>query len=215
MTGIQSELCSLETDVLCEFAKQLIKRDWLRTFSMFKRKARKIVKCWFKSWRYQPRWSLTGFVMRYLEMGEQQAEHIRIPTFPHIVTALLWGKPMKYGINPESRYWLSVCKWEASKEGALRRLWIWENIFFGCTQNTPKKWKKQGRNLPTEVWIPCSVSIFGNIFFGATRQQVAPKKISGLKTQKPQRFLGFFMPIFKVEFKRYHFPKSTFGEDLN
>ena len=46
-------------------------------------------------------------------------------------------------------------------------------------------------------------------------QQVAPKKISGLKTQKPQRFLGFFMPIFKVEFKRYHFPKSTFGEDLN
>lgn len=46
-------------------------------------------------------------------------------------------------------------------------------------------------------------------------QQVAPKKILGLKTQKPQRFLGFFMPIFKVEFKRYHFPKSTFGEDLN
>ena len=47
-------------------------------------------------------------------------------------------------------------------------------------------------------------------------QQVAPKKISELKTQKPQRFLGFFMPIFfKVEFKRYHFPKSTFGEDLN
>ncbi len=46
-------------------------------------------------------------------------------------------------------------------------------------------------------------------------QQVAPKKISGLKTQKPQRFLGFFMPIFKVEFKRYHFPKSTFWGDLN
>ena len=55
----------------------------------------------------------------------------------------------------------------------------------------------------------------GDIFFGATSQQVAPKKILGLKTQKPQRFLGFFMPIFKVEFKRYHFPKSTFGEDLN
>ena len=34
-------------------------------------------------------------------------------------------------------------------------------------------------------------------------QQVAPKKISELKTQKPQWFLGFFMPIFKVEFKRY------------
>ena len=46
-------------------------------------------------------------------------------------------------------------------------------------------------------------------------QQVAPKRISGLKTQKPQRFLGFFMPIFKVEFKRYHFPKSTFWGDLN
>ena len=43
----------------------------------------------------------------------------------------------------------------------------------------------------------------------------SPKKISGLKTQKPQRFPVFFMPIFKVEFKRYHFPKSTFGEDLN
>ena len=109
---------------------------------MFKRKARKIVKCWFKSWRYQPRWSLNGFVMRYLEMGEQQAEHIRIPTFPHIVTALLWGKPMKYGINPESRYWLSVCKWEASNEGALRRLWIWENIFFWLHSKHPKKVKK-------------------------------------------------------------------------
>ena len=28
----------------------------------------------------------------------------------------------------------------------------------------------------------------GDIFFGATSQQVAPKKISGLKTQKPQGF---------------------------
>ena len=26
---------------------------------------------------------------------------------------------------------------------------------------------------------------------------------------------GFFMSFSKVEFKRYHFPKSTFGEDLN
>jgi hypothetical protein len=26
---------------------------------------------------------------------------------------------------------------------------------------------------------------------------------------------GFFVLFFKVEFKRYHFPKSTFGEDLN
>ena len=46
-------------------------------------------------------------------------------------------------------------------------------------------------------------------------QQVAPKKISVPKTQEPQRFLGFFLPLFKVEFKRYHFSKTTFGEDLN
>ena len=26
---------------------------------------------------------------------------------------------------------------------------------------------------------------------------------------------GFFMSFFKVEFKRYHFPKTTFGEDFN
>ena len=46
-------------------------------------------------------------------------------------------------------------------------------------------------------------------------QHCEPKKISVRKTQKPQRFLGFFVPFFKVEFKRYHFPKTTFGEDLN
>ena len=46
-------------------------------------------------------------------------------------------------------------------------------------------------------------------------QQVAPKKISVPKTQEPQRFLGFFVPFFKVEFKRYHFLKTAFGEDLN
>jgi len=26
---------------------------------------------------------------------------------------------------------------------------------------------------------------------------------------------GFFVSFFKVEFKRYHFPKTTVGEDLN
>jgi hypothetical protein len=36
----------------------------------------------------------------------------------------------------------------------------------------------------------------------------------GEKTPKPQRFRGFIMPFFKVEFKRYHFPKTTFGEEL-
>ena len=46
-------------------------------------------------------------------------------------------------------------------------------------------------------------------------QHCEPKKISVRKTQKPQRFLGFFVPFFKVPFKRYHFPKMTFGEDLN
>ena len=53
------------------------------------------------------------------------------------------------------------------------------------------------------------------IFFGATSQHCEPKKISVRKTQKPQRFLGFFVPFFKVKFKRYHFPKTTFEEDLN
>ena len=46
-------------------------------------------------------------------------------------------------------------------------------------------------------------------------QHCEPKKISVRKTQKPQRFLGFFVPFFKVQFKRYHSPKTTFGEDLN
>ena len=46
-------------------------------------------------------------------------------------------------------------------------------------------------------------------------QQCEPKKISVRKTPKPQRFRGFVMPFFKVKFKRYHIPKTTFGEDLN
>ena len=35
-----------------------------------------------------------------------------------------------------------------------------------------------------------------DIFFGGAIQQVAPKKISGLKTQKPQRFLGSVCPYY-------------------
>jgi len=35
------------------------------------------------------------------------------------------------------------------------------------------------------------------------------------KNPETIRFWGFVMPFFKVEFKRYHFPKTTFGEDLN
>ena len=48
-------------------------------------------------------------------------------------------------------------------------------------------------------------------------QQCEPKKISVRKAPKPQRFRGFVMPFCKVKFKRYHFPKTTFGEgfDLN
>ena len=53
------------------------------------------------------------------------------------------------------------------------------------------------------------------IFFGTSTQQFEPKKISVWKTQKPKRFLGFFVSFFTVGFKRYHFPKTTFGEDLN
>ena len=55
----------------------------------------------------------------------------------------------------------------------------------------------------------------GNFIFDTNYQQVAPKKISVPKTQEPQRFLGFFVPFFKVEFKRYHFLKTAIGEDLN
>ena len=95
------------------------------------------------------------------------------------------------------------------------------DIFFGSHKKrkgitttageTVRIYKKGRKSLTTSGFFKKS----GDIFFGATSQQVAPKKISVLKTQKPQRFLGFFMPIFNVEFKRYHFPKSTFGEDLN
>ena len=46
-------------------------------------------------------------------------------------------------------------------------------------------------------------------------QHCEPKKISVRKTQKPQRFLGFFVPFFKVEFKRYHLLKMNVEEDLN
>ena len=68
------------------------------------------------------------------------------------------------------------------------------------------------RNVPLKRYV-----IITNCRFESCRpdQQCEPKKISVRKTQKPQRFLGFFVPFFKVEFKRYHFPKSTFGEDLN
>ena len=37
----------------------------------------------------------------------------------------------------------------------------------------------------------------------------------GAKNPRAATVLGFFRAIFKVEFKRYHSPKSTFGEDLN
>jgi len=39
-------------------------------------------------------------------------------------------------------------------------------------------------------------------------QHCEPKKISVRKTRKPGRFLGFLMPFFKVQFKRYLFPKN-------
>ena len=42
-------------------------------------------------------------------------------------------------------------------------------------------------------------------------QQVAPKKISGLKTQKPQRFLGFFMPILRWNSKDIISPNRPLG----
>jgi len=74
-----------------------------------------------------------------------------------------------------------------------------------------KNIKKVRKSLVTSGFFKKS----GDIFFGATSQHCEPKKISVRKTQKPQRFLGFFVPFFKMEFKRYHFPKTTFGEDLN
>ena len=75
-------------------------------------------------------------------------------------------------------------------------------------RKTVKKFDRQQKSHPFS-------SKMGGIYFVRSRQQVAPKKISVPKTQEPQRFLGFFVPFFKVEFKRYHFLKTTFGEDLN
>ncbi|MBQ9965498.1 MAG: hypothetical protein IJP22_02065 [Clostridia bacterium] len=41
------------------------------------------------------------------------------------------------------------------------------------------------------------------------------EKDIGSKNPETTAVSGFFMLFFKVEFKRYHFPKTTFGEDLN
>ena len=60
------------------------------------------------------------------------------------------------------------------------------------------------------------------ILLGFSKSSVSPfvptsstEKDIGAENPETTRFLGFFMLIFKVEFKRYHFPKSTFGENLN
>ena len=63
--------------------------------------------------------------------------------------------------------------------------------------------------------IPVRKGLKVSVRNGKASQYCEPKKISVRKTPKPHRFRGFVMPFFKVKFKRYHFPKTTFGEDLN
>ena len=68
------------------------------------------------------------------------------------------------------------------------------DIFFGSHKKrkgitttageTVRIYKKGRKSLTTSGFFKKS----GDIFFGATSQQVAPKKISVLKTQKPQGF---------------------------
>ena len=41
------------------------------------------------------------------------------------------------------------------------------------------------------------------------------EKDIGAENPETTTVSGFFMSFSKVEFKRYHFPKTTFGEDLN
>ncbi len=41
------------------------------------------------------------------------------------------------------------------------------------------------------------------------------EKDIGAKNPETTAVSGFVMPVFKVKLKRYHFPKTTFGEDLN
>ena len=49
----------------------------------------------------------------------------------------------------------------------------------------------------------------------SSRPTLRTEKDIGSENPETTRFLGFFVPFFKVEFKRYHFSKTTFGEDLN
>ena len=67
-----------------------------------------------------------------------------------------------------------------------------------------EKIKKVRKSLVTSGFFKKS----GDIFFGATSQHCEPKKISVRKTQKPQRFLGFFRAIFQGGIQKTSFPKN-------
>ena len=82
------------------------------------------------------------------------------------------------------------------------------DIFFGSHKKrkgitttageTVRIYKKGRKSLTTSGFFKKS----GDIFFGAENPEIVVVS-------------GFFAPLFNVEFKRYHFPKTTFGEDLN
>ncbi len=48
-----------------------------------------------------------------------------------------------------------------------------------------------------------------------TKTTSSTEKDIGAENPEAVVVSGFFMSFSKVEFKRYHFPKTTFGEDLN
>ncbi len=48
-----------------------------------------------------------------------------------------------------------------------------------------------------------------------TKTTSSTEKDIGAEKPETTTVSGFFMSFSKVEFKRYHFPKTTFGEDLN
>jgi len=48
-----------------------------------------------------------------------------------------------------------------------------------------------------------------------TRPTMRTEKDFGSENPETTTVSGFFVPFFKVLFKRYPFPKTPFGEDLN
>ena len=120
-----------------------------------------------------------------------------------------WADGFHYGIE----YWEI---WNEPENGVQGENQMWTGTplqYFELYDVTAKHLKACfGDTIKVGGYGSCGLH---GIFYDPQKQHCEPKKISVRKTQKPQRFLGFFVPFFKVEFKRYHFPKTPFGEDLN